>query len=95
MGTQYAEIIRVAQELFVIGETYPRHEIISRVCDATGIDKDSFYPTDYCYNLTNNGIAKEKHRPLFEQIKRGHGATFKYLGLDADYKEEIQHFSRS
>ncbi|MCL2664244.1 MAG: hypothetical protein FWE82_01390 [Defluviitaleaceae bacterium] len=91
---QYEIIIKFAQKLFTVNEIYDREEIVSRICNATQISKKSFLPTDYCYNLTNKGRDEKKYRSMFEQIKRGRGAKFKYLGLDCDYKGMVQHFAK-
>lgn len=63
------------------GETFKRHEIIDMVLKKyPGTNKDSVIPSDYCYNMTNNGIKFKFH--VFELQSRG---VYKYLGEGVKY----------
>ena len=56
-----------------------------------GTNRDSTIPSDYCYNLINDGIPFDKH--VFEYIKwntyKFHGENFPYTGKVMHQKKGI------
>lgn len=50
--------------------------------------KDSYIPSDYCYNRRNNGIEYEKQPHYFLYLKRG---KYKYVGEKYLYKGSPEH----
>lgn len=48
--------------------------------------KDSYIPSDYCYNRTNNGNEKQPH--YFLWLSRG---KYQYVGKDYVYNGEVEH----
>lgn len=70
-----------------IGEVFTTQEIISKVHTDFGVNPDSIIPSDYCYNITNNGIYNyENYLHIFEQIQRG---KYKYLGENYTYTGKV------
>lgn len=63
------------------GQVFRRREIIEMVLKKFPDTNDtSVIPSDYCYNITNNGIKFNFH--LFEYLERD---TYKFLGAGAIY----------
>lgn len=63
-------------------------EIIEKVFRKYGVNKDSIFPSDYCYNRTNNGIDFESSVHLFEYLRRG---KYRYLGRNYKYNGDVIH----
>ena len=62
-------------------------ELIHFVHTKYNLNKTSIIPSDYCYNLINNGIDLSKPT-LFEQIGRG---KYRCLGKNYSYNGNIYH----
>lgn len=54
--------------------------------------EDSYIPSDYCYNLTNNGINYEKQSHYFMQRSRG---KYQYVGKNYIFKGVPEHNPKS
>lgn len=62
---------------------FKRHEIIEMVITKyPGTNETSVIPSDYCYNIINNGITFDRDSRMFELVKRG---VYKYLGTGVNY----------
>lgn len=74
-----------------LGKEYTNAEIVKAYRDYGGIRSEPF-PSDYCYNCTNDGIdfSKISHR-LFEKIGRG---KYVYLGPNYLFSGEVTHTDR-
>lgn len=72
------------------GETLTRKQVIDRIETAyPGTNRKSVIPSDYCYNIVNNGIAFKFH--YFEYMRgaqRGE-PQYKILGENFDYEGAI------
>ena len=53
-----------------------------------GDTKDSYIPSDYCYNRCNNGINFEKNPHFFLYITKG---QYKYVGKNFNYNGPVFH----
>lgn len=70
-----------------IGEEYDTKAIKSIVNSKHGTNMNSVIPSDYCYNITNEGIDNYiDYLHIFEQIKRG---RYKYLGEKYPYTGKV------
>jgi hypothetical protein len=57
------------------------------VHDEFGTNPNSVIPSDYCYNITNNGITNYRdYLHIFEQLARG---RHKYLGPNFRYSGPV------
>lgn len=67
---------------FDVGKIYKRSDIIDIVHKITDITPGSIIPSDYCYNMCNEGIDFLKWPHIFEWT--GHG-EYKFLGENYAY----------
>src|SRR5215213_5366662 len=66
------------------GQVFKRHEIIQMVIkNYRDTNETSVIPSDYCYNMLNNGIHFDPENRLFEHLSRG---VYKFLGPNIKYK---------
>ena len=74
-------------EKFSIGKEFTTEDIKKMVHDESGRKHGSIIPSDYCYNITNNGINNYRdYLHLFEQVARG---RYKYLGTNYRYNGKV------
>ncbi len=52
-----------------------------------GRSDGSYIPSDYCYNITNNGIIYEKQPHYFLHLSRG---KYRYVGKNYNFKEKVE-----
>jgi 5-methylcytosine-specific restriction protein B len=79
-----------------LGTRMKRQEIVSLVVDRFGTNPNSIVPSDYCYNMTNKGIASD-HVSFFLNVGTG---VYEYVGEDystptiqqiiAEYKADFE-----
>lgn len=82
---------------FEVGRTYTKAEVDSS-CKQHGWNLTPIFPSDYCYNCTNNGIdfTNRTHR-LFHRAGRGkyvyYGSRYPYSGIvthtNINHKTEV------
>ena len=66
------------------GQEFSRSEIIDGILEEyPGTNRTSLIPSDYCYNITNQGIPFKQH--IFEYLEHGRyrylGQNYRYTGL--------------
>jgi hypothetical protein len=70
------------------GDPVKSSEIKKMLKTRFGTNMNSVLISDYCYNLTNDGINFEEHPHLFEWVKRN---EYVYRGENYNYTREIFH----
>ena len=86
-----AEEFIAATSNFEIGREYSTAEIVQAYRDYGGTKSEPF-PSDYCYNCTNDGIDfSVRSNRLFEKTARG---KYIYLGQNNKYSREAHHTNR-
>lgn len=71
------------------GTIYSRSEIVKMVKTKHGVNEGSIIPSDYCYNLTNEGILDNSDLDkfkIFEWVSRG---KYRYLGENHPYEGPV------
>lgn len=73
---QIADQLRDCLADVAVGTKMKRQEIIALVVDRFGTNPNSVIPSDYCYNMTNKGIASD-HVSFFLNVGTG---LYEYVG---------------
>lgn len=74
-------------DTYGLGYIATRAELINFVHDKYDIKKGSIIPSDYCYNLINDGIDLSKPT-IFEHVGRG---SYRCLGENYPYNGKVYH----
>ncbi len=89
---------QIIQEIEQFLSSMPLNHEFSRKWFKTELSKqykrseDSYIPSDYCYNRTNNGIIYDKQPHYFLHIGRG---KYRYVGKNYQYKGNIEHYPKN
>lgn len=71
----------------------PRMEIVNEVVKECGCKPGSVIPSDYCYNLCNEGIPLDHPRFFLHEGKRNSG-LYKFVGGKFSYDGPILHYPK-
>lgn len=83
------DCVKEVTSTYEIGKKYTRKQIIKDVIRAFPMYKPGcVIPSDYCYNISNDGIDFEKWLHLFKHRSRG---RYIYLGENCKFTGEVMH----
>jgi hypothetical protein len=90
------EKVRTPFDCCLIGTLFTRSEVIQKVTSKyPGTNARSIIPSDYCYNITNDGKLKDKTLFNFNVFEYQTNRTYMYIGENYLYTGNIIHNARN